>query len=662
MQRNHIFYILLIFWTFFLLFQVNGFAEEHPVIQGVGIQLQEITVDGKFDVFPENRFRKVDVNSILKLDFIVPPALENVRQSPAWQSLAVILDTLIQLSEQVKSLTERGRLLLATNAPHDAEFTRQVDEVMAGAVRMLQLFVNPPVGEPILSRQELTALMIQRKDDPYTALTEVITARQNQLHEQAAGYAKEADKFEVIVRAFRLPPGGQKQALHVPGYDNLPQGDFRPANPLAILPSQGEFKKILGELEASRYVQSGIQEIQKNGLAIKNNFEQLISDLYNAVTGLETRIHSEIFEALPNSWETLTNDSFLADIAELSIPESNAPAVLSQELREIRTDVQDLKELSSSFSELKNNISGLKIKSGISFSGIKSIVKNVSPLSKNVQKSFKRVTQWKVRFEKIAAALPVITSHVTEGSMKNNLLTLKSDVLSSMQTSRLGIEAEFPRAIHAFSFLWDISSKSKIVDLGQSMATIGSGESPQYIPHPLKDLKPAELDLRYTGMNAGDQLSITVDIQPLQSDSAEYRLNPPAVSYNMETTFVGWHRKYQSSLIFSKTRQGPMNQAFQSNFALALEWHHYNRTSPNSFLNKLDVAFGLHAAFLEHDVDENFEMGGGVNISVLQGLIRAGYGYNISTKKNNEYWFVGFGLFAMLSQIRDLGNEISGAQ
>ena len=643
----------------FVLPQSFALAYENAKVRGVTIQLQEIANDGTFDIFQENRFRKVDANSILKLNFVVPPPPDKIQFTPAWESLSLILDSLSQLSQKYKSLTERGRILLRTNAPHDISFTKNVDLVMAQAVKILQLFVNPPAGEPILSPQELSALMIQRKDDPYTALAQVLTAKQNQLHEDAVKFAEDADKYEVLVRAFRIPLGGQRQALHVPGYDNLPQGDFRPTNPLAVLPSQAEFNRIIGELEASKHVQSAIQEIRKNGLAIKENMTRLIEDFNGAVRKLDKNIHSEIIRRLPKNWEVLTADSFLTQISQLEIPESNAPTILRDELIELRKDVENLKEIKHLFSKIKECSANLTKSSGVSFPGIKSILKNISPLSKKIQHSFKRLKHWKERFARIGSAVPVVTAHVTGQSMKKNLATINSDIVAGLKNSQERIETELPKTIHAFSILQDISKNQNMVDLGSSLISVGAN-APEYIPHPLEDLEPAELDLRYSGIVVGDHISITVDIQSIESDTSKTRLNPPAVVYNMETTFAGWHRKYQSSIVFSQTRQGPKSEAFQSNFALALEWHHYDRFSPNSFLNKLDFAFGLHAAFLEHDADENFEMGGGVNISVLQGLIRAGYGYNISTKENNEYWFVGFGLFSMLGQIRDLGNEIVG--
>lgn len=86
-----------------------------------------------------------------------------------------------------------------------------------------------------------------------------------------------------------------------------------------------------------------------------------------------------------------------------------------------------------------------------------------------------------------------------------------------------------------------------------------------------------------------------------------------------------------------------------------MEMHHFNRNNPGSFFNKLDPGLGFHAAFLDQDDTENIEMGGGVNLSILDGLVRTGIGYNFSSRKNSEYWFVGFGLFNLLGQIKDLG-------
>jgi len=44
-----------------------------------------------------------------------------------------------------------------------------------------------------------------------------------------------------------------------------------------------------------------------------------------------------------------------------------------------------------------------------------------------------------------------------------------------------------------------------------------------------------------------------------------------------------------------------------------------------------------------------------ITVTILDGLVRTGIGYNFSSRKNSEYWFVGFGLFNLLGQIKDLG-------
>ena len=111
-------------------------------------------------------------------------------------------------------------------------------------------------------------------------------------------------------------------------------------------------------------------------------------------------------------------------------------------------------------------------------------------------------------------------------------------------------------------------------------------------------------------------------------------------------------------IIFSKTFEGSANKDFIPNIGLSLEWHNFVREKPNSIWNKLDPGFGFHATFLDQDSEESVETGGGINLSIIGGMIQVGYGYNISSDQNNEYWFFGFGLFSLLGQLRDSGGKV----
>jgi hypothetical protein len=62
----------------------------------------------------------------------------------------------------------------------------------------------------------------------------------------------------------------------------------------------------------------------------------------------------------------------------------------------------------------------------------------------------------------------------------------------------------------------------------------------------------------------------------------------------------------------------------------------------------------FHAANLDQNPNQTVELGAGVNVSVWNGLIRLGYGYNLSVQEDRPYVWIGFGLFGMPNRLNDL--------
>ena len=321
---------------------------------------------------------------------------------------------------------------------------------------------------------------------------------------------------------------------------------------------------------------------------------------------------------------------------------------LYEQMQVIKADIQSIKELVESIRKLGQGLEALFNSNGIAFNDISSVIKDAKNLSGKIIGVQKGIPEWKGRLQIISDKVPMVADVIAENAFKENVEILKTDLKALLDDSYQGFHEESQKTVNV------IDTFMKVVgnDATSGMLALGA-EDPVYIHRPIDDLKPAELDLRFSGITLGDHVSMTADFRPVDDD--DDMLKPPAVTYSAETTLAGWHRRYDGNVIFSSTLEGPASHDFKSNVAVSLEWHHYDRNDPNSFLNKLDVGFGFHSSFLDQDFEENVELGGGVNISVLDGLIRVGAGYNITASENNEYWFVGFGLFGLLGQVSDLG-------
>ena len=83
-----------------------------------------------------------------------------------------------------------------------------------------------------------------------------------------------------------------------------------------------------------------------------------------------------------------------------------------------------------------------------------------------------------------------------------------------------------------------------------------------------------------------------------------------------------------------------------------MEWHFYDRKRREGWWNRLDPGFGVHAANLDQNSDQNVELGAGVNVSLWSGLLRVAYGWNLGVRTDRPYIWIGFGLFSALNRLQ----------
>jgi hypothetical protein len=184
-----------------------------------------------------------------------------------------------------------------------------------------------------------------------------------------------------------------------------------------------------------------------------------------------------------------------------------------------------------------------------------------------------------------------------------------------------------------------------------SIAGILKPGEPGTIPRPLDNLEDAILDLRRSGITVGDSVEVEVGFINKNSPNA---LPEKTIQYSGQAVLAGVHRQFSGDMIFARSVRGTGSDEFKPNVGVSAEWHSYDRSSPDGFWNWLDPGIGLHAANLDQSPDQTVELGAGVNMSLWGGLLRVGYGWNLSVNKDREYYYVGFGLFGLLNQLNNV--------
>jgi hypothetical protein len=629
----------------------NGFAKElkkeRARIRGITLEMIEIDGNEQFEIYPQERSCKVDANATLKLTFIMPPKPEDLETSPEWLTLIEIIDRLKAAEIRYEQLAKRAGELQKTGAKADQVFIDETQAAQKEAVNILFLIAQPKKGIALMTREEIGDLIASDPLNPYKVLITQINKFQKELRERTKQVAEDAGKYRVIIRAFLLPRSGGRQALHIDGYDNLPEGDFRPLDPTGLLPSPQEARRLAGELEAADKVSRAIEELRRNGGLLRGEVEKMAEDIESSLSSMEIQLRLEL-KKLPEDFKAFFQDTFLNRLEQLRAP-NNEAGQLADALREIGNDLSALQQIADSILVLRDSIRKVGSPNGIRHEDIESIFSTIDTIKSKLQAVSDHMVKWDEKLKQIASLAPHVAEVAVEETLKTQIEKLMTDFTGALDRMKTSLQARLPATANAVSvFAQYFKSSSGFIN-SISDLTNTQGDS---IPHPLDDLLPAELDLRYAGVTLGDQVKVSVELRKEKEADFEEDIKKQLVIYQVETTHAGWHRRFSGDVIFTKAVDGPASNSFQGNIAASYEWHHYEREKPDGFLNNLDPGFGFHAALLSQDSDQNVEFGIGVNISFFDGLIRGGYGYNLSVDDNEQYWFIGFGLINALGQIQ----------
>jgi hypothetical protein len=126
-------------------------------------------------------------------------------------------------------------------------------------------------------------------------------------------------------------------------------------------------------------------------------------------------------------------------------------------------------------------------------------------------------------------------------------------------------------------------------------------------------------------------------------------------TYKVQTVLMGFHREFGASVIFARgLGSGTQEREWKPNVAAHVQWLYRFRDESgwHKTWNAIEPGMGVHLASLDQG-NQDIEFGLGGNVSLFQGLITGGVGFNLS---NNErpYVFVGLSLLNALQKAKEL--------
>jgi len=176
---------------------------------------------------------------------------------------------------------------------------------------------------------------------------------------------------------------------------------------------------------------------------------------------------------------------------------------------------------------------------------------------------------------------------------------------------------------------------------------------PKTLEVPADRVPATEFDLSLASRQMGDRIvlrsTLLQDAKPV---------GDPMEAHFRVTRF-GWHNDIHPSVVLARSLDRVPGAA-DFRFVSAVSWLHsyLPRPEEEGFLagtmRVFQPAAGLHAAILNFDAREEIEIGMGVNFGLWNGVVQAGFGYNLmgDSESGREYVFIGSSLIPLVQAVQ----------
>lgn len=606
---------------------------------GAGLPHQMVEVDRNGNRFTNQptRVEAVDAHSRLIIEFPKRAEIAPAPLSQDWKDLQGVIEMLNQRAAAYRALNERKV------DPRDPQAVKQLQkdasDAAANAVSLLDDLEK--VG---VSGDKLTAVLSGRAlgltnqaRQPYLNLAVWATNNWDQLRKQAEAHQKlveSTSKVTVTVQALRESLSGGPSLLHIDDWDTRPEGAFSPIDRTGLRPTDAEQKRLDMERSAAESVAQLINSVQTNQDGFRAAFQTKLAEL-KAEAG---RIQLQ-FEDLAKNWRSELLPTVLTNLDSLAA--STTPGVSDAALS-IKTNLlaiggivqmitNDVAAAEGLVNLLANpqNVNPLDL-----LLGNNGVTTTAEKLATDAQTIVQQIQTLPQRIQSIATSLQALAPEVRE-----RVTQMLSDEFKNTLTE---FSQKFPADAQSLATIWGIVQSS----IGSAAAgEVLAAADTKLIPHTIDNLVPAALDLKKSGLALGDL--VTMKLRATNAITGEL---VESDSYQNEIGFMGLHGKPAIHLIFARSLSGPHTATeWKANVAAAVEWHYTIRRPEDSFgktWNWLYPGAGIHLASLDQGSD-SFELGAGGNVSLWDGLLTGGVGYNFSIKR--EYVWVGVNLLNLLN-------------
>ncbi|MHC4299171.1 MAG: hypothetical protein ACYS7Y_18005, partial [Planctomycetota bacterium] len=505
-----------------------------------------------------------------------------------------------------------------------------------------------------LPRGEFTKLLLgetaepgYKKEQGFANLAYFLKKHIEDLQDEAKRFRQEKDGYELTVIALHKQAGGMTSRIHVDEYDNIPGGDPEAPRPLeryGIRMTPKELRRFRMEVKASQKAADTIREIMDNRDEIRSGVKQLGTQLE---VKLEQTLKQMLKQFVPEdleleSWQAGLASSIekLAELEKASgTPDrvKTASGNLLETLKAVQDDLTTAAEIVTLIKQVQDRLTNGQTADLFELVvGVDGVLTTLNDLADKVETLAAAANDWPKRIETINENVLIVGGEIVN----------KKTVLDEIKPYL----AKLPKTTDFVSFINEYMSLTD--QMVKAADTLEDVSDPIY--HDIKDPPTARIDLgMYRHLERKDGIIVKVVFRAKGSGGSNEVEHME--SYYLELEKLDVHTSVTASLIFARASSGTdQAKEWSPNVAAMVNWHYRIREpegTGDELWNWLDPAAGVHLASLNQG-DDTVEFGIGPSLSFWNGLLNAGYGYNLSLPEDREYFFVGLNLLHLLDVAR----------
>lgn len=599
--------------------------------------------------------KEVDIDSLIKIhidsaaiNLLGTAGAEDTARLYPDERLKKLNATLVKLNKTIEARLkavaafEKTRALPAEerkNSQASSEFSKAVAEY-GGLRREFNLL---PIWEDgTFSEDEVEPAF---EDKTYAAVG-VLLQKEIDLAEAAMQKTiEETDKHTASIKlaAFLQSTQGDIAPIHLEGYDLYTNKDVKLKDGFVM---DAEARKVF-EAQYSQTVELA-RQVEKVRAGESSFNDALMASGISSLKEIKERIDS--FKPLLETDWSATFNTLQKEISELNME-------LSKTLKKYGKDEEAM---------LKINVSSVStaLSADLSVAEIKDIVAQAAALAQEwkvvnpetLVDVFNKTTLLKTRVTKLAAAtktLKLVETSKALDNLRDSLVNRPAEISDEIwkeyrpqveqSQSYLNLRQLCRQFQSLRQFVQDAPDLLGFTDTGEPLKA--NLNAPEIKEVPLAEAPDTKIELPRTSRMSGDRVIVSAalkvgDSEVMKSDAL------------FVVKYFNWHPHLSSNVILTKAAYPKSSYDGDYKFEPSVSWvfRYYPRDTGNilkSLAKFFQPGFGLHAAFLDQNVQKEAEIGIGGTVSLWDDRIVTGVGINLMNNSRG-YFYIGSDLISLL--------------